>query len=110
KRGGPMTVLRLFDLADHVALVTGASSGIGRAIALALASAGARIVLVARRGPELATVREEIKGAGGAASVITCDIAERGALAACAAASPSAFGPPDILVNAAGINLREPML
>jgi NAD(P)-dependent dehydrogenase (short-subunit alcohol dehydrogenase family) len=105
-----MSVLGLFDLADHVALVTGASSGIGRAIAIALASAGARIVLVARREPALAAVRDELESAGGAASVITCDLADRGALGACAAAASSAFGAPDILVNAAGINLREPML
>ena len=105
-----MTVLGLFDLTGHVALVTGASSGIGRAIGMALASAGARIVLVARREPELAVVRDEIEGAGGAASVITCDLADRSALDACAAAAPTAFGAPNILVNAAGINLREPML
>jgi gluconate 5-dehydrogenase len=108
--GAAMSVLGLFDLAGHVALVTGASSGIGRAIARALASAGARIVLVARREPELAVVRDEIEGAGGAASVIACDLADRGALGACAAAASNAFGAPNILVNAAGINLREPML
>jgi NAD(P)-dependent dehydrogenase (short-subunit alcohol dehydrogenase family) len=105
-----MTVLRLFDLDGHVALVTGASSGIGRAIALALASAGARIVLVARRIHELNAAREEVEANGGHAAVHACDLADRGALDACAAAASTAFGAPDILVNAAGINLREPML
>jgi len=105
-----MSVLRLFDLEGRVALVTGASSGIGSAIAMALASAGARVVLVARRPAELATVRERIETADGAASVLVCDLADRHALDACADAAPAAFGAPDILVNAAGINVRQPML
>jgi NAD(P)-dependent dehydrogenase (short-subunit alcohol dehydrogenase family) len=103
-------VLRLFDLAGHVALVTGASSGIGRAIAVALAGAGAQIVLVARRPNELAAVREQIESNGSAATVLVCDLADRSALNACADAAAAAFGAPDILVNAAGINLRQPML
>ena len=103
-------VLRLFDLAGRVALVTGASSGIGRAIALALAGAGARIVLVARRPNELAAARHQIEAEGGAATVLVCDLADRTARNACADAAVERFGPPDILVNAAGINLREPML
>ena len=102
--------LRLFDLTGHVALVTGASSGIGRAIAVALASAGARIALVARRAVELDAVCSEIQSAGGAATTIVCDLCDREAIDACAKHAPQAFGPPDILVNAAGINLREPML
>ena len=102
-------VLRLFDLAGHVALVTGASSGIGRAIAVALADAGARIVLVARRADELHAVCEHIESKGGAATMLVYDLADREALNACAEAAAAAFGAPDILVNAAGINLREPM-
>ncbi|MGE5089247.1 MAG: SDR family NAD(P)-dependent oxidoreductase [Candidatus Levyibacteriota bacterium] len=105
-----MSVLSLFSLADRVALVTGASSGIGRAIAQALADAGARIVLVARREGELETARAAIVAHGGKAAVLACDLADHAALRACAGAAAEAFGPPDIVVNAAGINIRKPML
>ena len=105
-----MNVLGLFGLSGRVALVTGASSGIGRAVALALAEAGARIVLVARRAAELQAARAEIAAVGGEAAALPCDLADRSALDACADAAPAAFGAPDILVNAAGINLRQPML
>src|SRR5690242_2274176 len=105
-----MDVLALFRLEGRVALVTGASSGIGRAIAQALASAGARVVLMARRVAELEAARSEIEGAGGEAAIVACDLGDRDALAAGAAATAQPFGAPDILVNAAGINLRAPML
>ena len=105
-----MTALSLFSLADRVALVTGASSGIGRAIAQALADAGARVVLVARRASELEAARAFIASRGGAAAALRCDLGDRNAIDACAAAAPEPFGPPDIVVNAAGINIRKPML
>jgi NAD(P)-dependent dehydrogenase (short-subunit alcohol dehydrogenase family) len=104
-----MSVRELFDLTGRVALVTGASSGIGRAIALALADAGAKIVLVARRVEELHVARNEIEANGAKAAALAYDLADRAALEACAADAGSAFGAPDILVNAAGINLRESM-
>ena len=100
----------LFDLAGKVALVTGASSGIGRALALTLAQAGAAVVLAARRGDELATVADAIRGAGGRAAAVPVDLADRGALRAAATAAAKDFGAPDIVVNAAGINVRKPML
>jgi len=103
-------LLALFGLAGRVALVTGASSGIGRAIAEALAGAGARVVLVARRAAELERTRHAIAALGGEAAALPCDLSDRDALEACAAAAPAAFGAPDILVAAAGINLRRPML
>jgi NAD(P)-dependent dehydrogenase (short-subunit alcohol dehydrogenase family) len=102
-----VSVLELFSLNGKIALVTGGSSGIGRAIAGALAEAGAKVVLVARRKAELEAARREI---GAAAAALPCDLADRGAIAQCATAASSFFGAPDILVNAAGVNIRRPML
>jgi gluconate 5-dehydrogenase len=99
-----------FDLAGRVALVTGASSGIGREIALALAEAGAAVVLAARRERQLDEVRAAIEAAGGRAAALAVDLADRGRLLEAAARSASFFGAPDILVNAAGINIRKDML
>jgi NAD(P)-dependent dehydrogenase (short-subunit alcohol dehydrogenase family) len=96
----------LFDLEGRVALVTGASSGIGREVASALAEAGASVVLAARREAQLAKVRGEI---GARAAVLAVDLAQRASLREAAAKSASFFGPPDILVNAAGINIRKPL-
>jgi len=105
-----VNVAELFSLADRVALVTGANSGIGRTIAEAYAAAGARVVLVARRAHELEAARESIAAAGGQAEALPCDLADRAALDRCAEAAPSFFGAPDIVVNCAGVNIRKPML
>jgi NAD(P)-dependent dehydrogenase (short-subunit alcohol dehydrogenase family) len=105
-----MILDELFSLKGKVALVTGANSGIGKAIALALAAAGARLVLVARRQPELDTAKSEIESEGGTAATIACDLVDREAISECAARAPSFFGDPDILVQAAGANIRKPML
>ncbi len=105
-----MSTAGLFDLSGRVAVVTGASSGIGRTVALALASAGAAVVLVARRAAQLDGVRSEIAGGGGRAESLPCDLADRAALRRCARQAAQAFGPPDILVSAAGTNPRKPLL
>jgi len=100
----------LFDLSGRVALVTGANSGIGKTIALALSEAGAALVLVARRAAELEQARQEIGANGGRAAVLALDLTERSALRSCAGAAASFFGAPDIVVSAAGVNIRKPML
>lgn len=105
-----MSIADLFRLDGRVACVTGASSGIGKAIALALAESGAMLVLIARRTAELEETRREIESDGGRAACLACDLADRGALAQCAQAAPAHFGAPDILVSAAGVNIRKPML
>lgn len=97
-------IASLFDLSGRIAVVTGASSGIGRAIALALAEAGASVVGVARRREALETLAGSI-GLRGAA--VVADVADRDALPATSAAIARPFGAPDILVNAAGVNHRQ---
>ena len=67
---------QLFDLGGRVAAVTGASSGIGRAIAIALAGAGASVVCVARREAALAGTVEEIESAGGRAAAVPGDLSD----------------------------------
>ena len=98
----------LFDLDGRIAAVTGASSGIGQAIAKALAGAGASVVCVARREAALAETVGEIEGAGGQARAMVGDLSDHRGLDRLAAAMAEPFGDPDILVNAAGINPREP--
>ena len=92
------------DLGGRVACVTGASSGLGRAAADALARAGARVVGVARREAEL----DAWAGAcPGEAAVVVADLARREDLPEVAARAAEPFGAPGILVNAAGVNTRE---
>ena len=98
----------LFGLNGRVALVTGASSGIGQRMAEALARAGADVVLVARRSDRLAVVEKTITDGGGNAQVLTADLSERDDVVRLAIEASASFGAPDILVNAAGINPREP--
>jgi gluconate 5-dehydrogenase len=96
-----------FDLTGNVALVTGGGSGIGQRIAIALAGAGASVVVAARRPEKLEETRAEIEGQGGNAACLQADIEDAEALGNIAARATSPFGAPDILVNAAGVNFRE---
>jgi NAD(P)-dependent dehydrogenase (short-subunit alcohol dehydrogenase family) len=99
----------LFSLDGLVAVVTGGSSGIGRAIAGALAGAGASVVVVARRRPELETAVAELTDAGCRAAAVSADLGVRAEVRAAAEEAAGIFGEPDILVNSAGVNLRPPM-
>jgi NAD(P)-dependent dehydrogenase (short-subunit alcohol dehydrogenase family) len=99
----------LFSLDGRMALVTGGSSGIGEAIAVALAGAGARVVLLARDKARLEAAAGRITAAGGEAGWVSADAADRAALSAAAGEVTARFGDPDILVSAAAVNLRPPM-
>ncbi len=94
----------LFSVEGRVACVTGASSGIGRALATLLAEAGARVVGIARRADRLEDWRME---AGGETAALAADLADPAAMKEVAARAAEPFGPPEILVNAAGINTRQ---
>ncbi len=87
----------------RVAVVTGASRGIGRAIAEALADQGRHVVLVARNEEKLSAVKSEIEGAGGSATVMVCDMSDGGAISSMIEAVVDEFGRLDILVNNAGV-------
>lgn len=94
----------LFDLSGRIACVTGASSGLGWRVAQALSAAGAQVVGVARRAEALDLLCSEI---GDSAAAVVGDVADRAGMGALTANVTSKFGPPDILVHAAGINTRE---
>ncbi|WP_170371862.1 SDR family NAD(P)-dependent oxidoreductase [Ruegeria arenilitoris] len=94
----------LFDLTGRVACVTGASSGLGRRVAQVLATAGARVVGVARRAEALAELQAEI---GASAAVVAGDVADRDGLPRLVEQISAPFGAPDIVVHAAGVNTRQ---
>ncbi|MEU5536141.1 SDR family oxidoreductase [Streptomyces sp. NPDC020362] len=99
----------LFSLDGRIALVTGGSSGIGRAIAGALARAGASVVVVARKEAELAATVDELVADGCRAAWVSADLSTRDGVHAAAEEAAQVFGEPDILVNSAGVNVRPPM-
>ncbi|HXB61842.1 MAG TPA: 3-oxoacyl-[acyl-carrier-protein] reductase [Acidobacteriaceae bacterium] len=90
-------------LSGRIALVTGASQGIGRACALELAKAGAHVALAARSVDKLEAVAQEIKAAGGTAHAFALDVASEDSIKECAKAVIAHFGKVEILINNAGI-------
>jgi NAD(P)-dependent dehydrogenase (short-subunit alcohol dehydrogenase family) len=89
------------------ALVTGASSGLGWRFATALAAAGARVAVAARRADRLETLKAEIERAGGRAHAVTLDVTDVASVRAGVAAAVAALGPLDILVNNSGVSVTK---
>jgi gluconate 5-dehydrogenase len=100
--------LKLFDLSGRIALVTGASKGIGFALATALGAAGARVVLNARDAAALAAARDLLRAKGVAAEAMAFDVTDAQAVEAGVKAIEADIGPIDILVNNAGMQHRGP--
>jgi 3-oxoacyl-[acyl-carrier protein] reductase len=107
---GPTAAFNL-DLSGRVALVTGAASGIGRAIALALAQAGALVALNhLARAQETAALAAQIERLGGRACVLEADVTKANELAAMVMQVEQTFGPIEVLVNNAGIIQEKPFM
>jgi hypothetical protein len=98
------------DLSGRVALVTGASSGLGAQFARTLAGAGAAVVLAARRIERLKTLRAEIEAAGGDAHVVALDVTDTDSIRAAVAHAETEMGAIDILVNNSGVSTTQKLV
>jgi NAD(P)-dependent dehydrogenase (short-subunit alcohol dehydrogenase family) len=105
-----MMIAPLFDLTGQVALVTGASRGLGQYFARALATAGADLILTSRRKQDLLLFTAEIEALGRRAVPLELDVRDRQSMEAMGAAAWDAYGHIDILINNAGCNVRKPAL
>ncbi|MBA4392151.1 MAG: 2-deoxy-D-gluconate 3-dehydrogenase [Desulfobacca sp.] len=103
-------MLELFELQGKVALVTGASKGLGKALAAALAKAGADLALCARNPDDLQQAKVEIEVLGGRVEVFSMDVLRQASIQTAVALTLKTFGKIDILINNAGINIRKPVL
>ena len=99
-----------FDLSGKVALVTGASSGLGVHFARTLASAGASVAIAARRADRLVSLQAELQKAGGKAAAVELDVQSGKSVSAAFDAAETALGAIDIVVNNAGISIVKPAL
>ncbi|PJE16903.1 SDR family NAD(P)-dependent oxidoreductase [Legionella sp.] len=100
----------IFSVQDKVALITGASSGIGRHFAISLAKQGAHVILVGRNEERLLVVEDECKKQGVRALSFSADVKNSHAVAKLISQSKDAFSKVDILINAAGIGMRVPTM
>ena len=100
----------LFDLTDKVAVVTGASSGLGRRFATTLAGAGAKVAIAARRVERLSALAREIEAGHGRALPVGLDVTDPQSVRACVAAAENELGPISVLVNNAGVGFPETAL
>ena len=103
-----MLLAALFDLSRKTALVTGGNSGLGLAMAHALGLAGAEVILVARRQDALQRAAAQLQAEGVSVQTCSADLSGPELALACGRSIVNRFGPVDILVNAAGVNLRQP--
>ena len=101
---------KLFGLEGQAAIVTGASSGLGRHFALTLARAGAKVALGARREDRLGELARQIEAFDGRAIPVPLDVTDAASVAACVNAAETELGPISILVNNAGIAIDKPAL
>jgi NAD(P)-dependent dehydrogenase (short-subunit alcohol dehydrogenase family) len=104
------TILNRFRLDGRIALISGASSGLGRHFATLLASVGARVLVAARRADNLQDLVAEIESAGGQAHALSLDVTEMASIRACFDQAKHIAGVPDILVNNAGLTITKPLL
>ena len=102
-------ILPTFDITGEVALVTGASSGIGRHFAELLAAAGAKVALAARRTDRLAELARDIESRGGQCLSVSCDVTDQKSLADAIAAAEDQLGPLSALINNAGVVVSKPL-
>lgn len=107
-KGSYVSVLDRFRLSGRIALVTGASSGLGRASAIAMAEAGAEVVLAGRRRDRLSATAKDIAAAGGQAHCSALDVTDPGACDQVVRDTVERFGRLDVLVNAAGVGSLAP--
>ncbi|MFF4984599.1 SDR family oxidoreductase [Streptomyces sp. NPDC001046] len=97
------------NLAGRTAVVTGAASGIGEAVAVLLAEQGARVALLARREERLAVIAEKIRADGGQALAVAADVTDETSVTDAAERIHGAYGTVDLVVNAAGVMLPHPV-